>query len=156
MVRKRLVLLIIIILCFSSNVFAMPLNERVLIVAGEQHGISYQIFRTNDHYVVRFFKEDQNVFKTLITELEINLEVENGKLLSVAPTGKIENNKSTYKFSSRKGLNKQLEEKGLFLIFKFIPEENCLGKLTFSTTEYTQVSKTSVTKQSNLITFSLQ
>ncbi|SES76438.1 hypothetical protein [Anaerobranca gottschalkii] len=157
MVRKRLTLLIIIlILSFSSNVFAIPMNERLLIVDGEQHGISYQIFKTNEHYVIRFYKEEENIFKCLITELEINLEIENGKLLSVAPTGKLENNRSTYKFSSRKGLNKQLEDKGVFLIFKFIPEENCLGKLTFSITEYTSVSKTSVTRQSNLITFSLQ
>lgn len=136
----------------------MAQGEKQIAVAGEQHGISYQVFRGNskDHYVVRFYKEGQNPLNSRITDLQVDLEIVNGTLLSVAPAGQIDGNKSSYKFSSRRGLNSQLEDKGLFLIFKFDAENNSSGKLSFAITEYTQISRTSSTKESELITFTLE
>ncbi|QNO15711.1 hypothetical protein HYG86_13490 [Alkalicella caledoniensis] len=130
-------------------------GERHLIVNGEQHGISYQIYKgnTQDHFVIRFYKENESIVNAKITDLKVNLEIENGKLLSVAPAGKIEGNKSEYVYSSRRGLNSQLEDKGIFVIFKIAGDENSKGALKFSITEYTQISKTTVELNSDPIKF---
>lgn len=130
-------------------------GERHLIVNGMQHGINYQVYKGNsqDHFVVRFYKDEETVLNAKITDLKVNIEIENGKLLSVAPAGKIEDNKSEYTYSSRRGLNSQLGDKGIFLILKISTNDNSIGKLNFSVTEYTQVSKTTVTLDSDVIEF---
>ncbi len=140
---------------FAQGLTPVVQGERFQVVSGKQHGIRYEIYRGNslDHYVVRFFKDEKDVLNSRITDLEVSLEIENGQLLSVAPAGTIEDNKSHYKFSSRRGLNTQLEDKGLFLIFKFQTQEDSKGTLNFSFTEYTQISKTSATKKSEPISF---
>lgn len=168
---KKLLTIIATCLILSLASFGMSANAQSLgahvqtgqgtkqiAVTGEQHGINYQVFRGNskDHYVIRFYKEGETPLNARITDLQVDLEIVNGTLLSVAPAGQIDGNKSSYKFSSRRGLNNQLEDKGLFLIFKFNPESNSSGTLSFAVTEYTQLTRTSSTKESELIIFSLQ
>lgn len=142
----------------SLDVQKVVQGQKQIVVAGEQHGISYQVYRGSlrDHYVIRFYMEGKSPLNTRITDLQVELKIENGTLLSVAPAGKIDGNRSIYKFSSRRGLNSQLQDKGLFLIFKLNAEENSKGKLSFIVDEYLQLSKTSSTKKSDYIIFSLQ
>ncbi|WP_353892643.1 hypothetical protein PRVXH_002003 [Proteinivorax hydrogeniformans] len=153
-----LVVLFMLLTQTASTLSVMVDQEKTLIVSGKQNMIRYEVYQgaIDEHYVLRLYKDAQKGYTPQIRDIVVDLEVENGNLLSVAPAGKLDQNISQNKFYSSRGLNSQLKDEGLFLVFKTVPAENSgTVNITFSTTEYTQLSRSSETKVSDNISFEI-
>ncbi|WP_350344415.1 hypothetical protein PRVXT_000822 [Proteinivorax tanatarense] len=158
--KKLFVLMLVFFMLSTQPVSALSSKvnqEKSLIVSGKQNMINYEIYtgEVENYYVLRLAKDNQKGYTPQIKEIIVDLEVNNAKLLSVAPAGKLDVNTSQNKFYSSRGLNSQLKSEGLFLVFKTTSSPNGEVSITFTTTEYTPLSRIEEAKTSDVISFTI-